>query len=389
MSKAEKKSIAEIYLKNKAPDISDCYDLYDCFPLLCKLYQENPSPNITDFFNKPFSVYEAEIDKLQKKGFSSKYCALALCVMFNNHMKEETLTEEVNEETRAIIENTCEACKLDRGTSRLKLQDELNSLIQTFLKKEQNIYRTIHDKIFDFLVYYFGQKIIQCLIKNAHISLIRERFMLKYQDNVDQFISIVPPKFHQMYIQRMMDDWSKGKVREVVLNKNMRTPQFRQRFLCYLNGLNTSYQRQLAHTCDARYNETILLLLCVLGDIPMISWCLNHGANYNKCNSNGWSPVMSACRYGHTEIVKMLLDTGADYNTCDSDGWSPVMHACRYGHTQIVRMLLDTRANYNKCNSKGLSPVMSACRYGHTQIVKMLLDTGADYDKCNSDGWSP
>ncbi|VDH89517.1 Hypothetical predicted protein [Mytilus galloprovincialis] len=168
MSKAEKKSIAEVYLKSEAPFISEFYDLYDCFPLLW----------------------------------------------------------DVNEETRAIIENTCEACKLDRGTSRLKLQDELNSFIHTFLKKEQNIYRTIHDKIFDFLVNYFGQKIIVCLIKNAQSRLIRERFLLEKpynMNNVDQFISIVPPKYHNMYIQRMIDEWSKGNIIEVVLNMNMRS----------------------------------------------------------------------------------------------------------------------------------------------------------------------
>ncbi|VDI57629.1 Hypothetical predicted protein [Mytilus galloprovincialis] len=151
LSKAEKKLIAEIYLETKAPDISDCYDLYDCFPLLCKLYQANPSLNIKDFFHKPFSVYEAEIDKLQEKGFSSKYCALALCVMFNNNVKEDILTGEVNEDTRVIIENTCEACKIDRGTSRLKLQEELNSFIHTFLKREQNIYKLFMIKFLTFL----------------------------------------------------------------------------------------------------------------------------------------------------------------------------------------------------------------------------------------------
>ncbi|CAC5369602.1 unnamed protein product [Mytilus coruscus] len=206
LTKAEKESIAEIYLKTKALDVTDCYDLYDCFPLLCKLYRENPSLDIRDFFCKPFSVYEQEIDMLQIKGFPRKYCALALCLMFNNNLMEETLTEEVDEETRAIIENTFEACKLDRGTSRLVIQDELNSLIHTFLKKEQNIYKTIHDKIFDFLVYYFGKKIIHCLIKNAHSGLINERFLLQKQENADQFISIVPPKYYQMFIQRMIDD---------------------------------------------------------------------------------------------------------------------------------------------------------------------------------------
>ncbi|XP_076075658.1 uncharacterized protein LOC143046398 isoform X2 [Mytilus galloprovincialis] len=422
LTKAEKESIAGIYLKSKAPEIIDYYDLYDCFPLLCKLYHENPALNIKDFFQNPFIVYEAEIDKLQKKGFSSKYCALALCVIFNNNLNEEILTEDMNKETRSIIENTCEACKLDRGTSRLTLQDELNSLTHTFLKKEQNKYKTIHDKIFDFLVFYFGQKIISCLIKNAHICLIRERFLIDKQNNVDPFITIVPPKYHDMYMERMIDDWSKGKVNDVFCNINMNIPHFRQRFLCVLNKLDVSYQKQLALTCDVDNNDTALFLSCFDGDIAMINWCINNGvdvnqcrndetsplyiaadkgwaeivrmlldigADYNKCDNNGWSPVMSACRYGHTEIVRMLLDKGADYNKGDNKGVSPVIIACSEGHTEIERMLLDKGADYNKCDNKGLSPVKSACYEGHTEIVRMLLDIGADYNKCNNEGVSP
>ncbi|VDI03597.1 Hypothetical predicted protein [Mytilus galloprovincialis] len=391
LSKAEKASIAELYLKTKAHEIADYYDLYDCFPLLCKLYNENPVLNITDFFQNPFTVYEAEIDKLKKKGFFSKYCALALCVLFNNNLNEEILTEDVNEETTAIIENTCEVCRLDRGTSRLILQDDLNSFIQTFLKKEQNIYKTIHDKIFDFLVYYFGQKIICCLIKNAHSGLIKERFLLERQNNVDKFITIVPPKYHQMYIQRMIADWSKGEVNDVFCNINMKIPQFRKKFLCCLNELETSYQRQLANTFDqCRYKELAPLMLAVQKRwIEMVRMLLDMGADYNKCDKNGTSPVLGACINRHTEVVRMLLDVGADYNKCNNNEWSAVNIACSEGHTEIVKMLLDKGVDYNKCNNNGWSLLKLAGRAGHTEIVKMLLDKGADYDKCDDNGWSP
>ncbi|XP_052079809.1 uncharacterized protein LOC127717941 [Mytilus californianus] len=422
LSKAEKESIAEFYLQTKAHEITDYYDLYDCFPLLCKLYPENPSLNITDYFQNPFTVYEAEIDKLQKNGFYSKYCALALCVIFNNNLHEAILTEEVNEETRAMIENTCEACRLDKGTSRLTLQDDLNSFIHTFLKQQQNIYKTIHDIIFDFLVYYYGKKIICCLIKNAHRGLIRERFLLQRQNNVDRFVTIVPPKYHQMYTQRMIEDWSKGKVNAVFCNINMEISPFRKKFLCYLNELDTLYQRQLAHTCDAGNNDTALLNLCFQRDIPIIQWCLSHdvdvnqcrnnevtplcvavqeggtkivkmlldmGADYDKCDNKGLSPLYVASKYGHVDIVRMLLDIGADYNKCANVGWPPVIIAIRYGHVLVVRMLLDIGADYNRCDIYGWSPVMSACRYGHTEIVRMLLDIGADYNKRTNKGWSP
>ncbi|XP_052103697.1 uncharacterized protein LOC127737205 [Mytilus californianus] len=405
LSKVEKEAIAKMYLNAKASEIGDFYDIYDCFPLLCKLYHDNPELIITDFFQNPFSIYEAEIDKFLKKGHYAKYCALALCVMFNNKLKEEMLTEELNEETRIIIENTCEACRLDRGTSRLVLQDELDSLTHTFTKKEQNMYKIIHDKIFDFLAKIYGQKIIYCLIKNADSSLIKDRFLLESNDEMDQFITIIPQKYHQMYIQRMIDDWSKGKVQDVFSNINMKISQFTQNFLCYLKTLDISYQRRLANICDEgnprtrtflpmkfvddNTYDTCLLHCCYIGDTSLVKWCCDHGVNIHRCTYNGQSPVMKACEHGHTEIVKMLLDRGADCKKCDILGQSPVIKACEHGHIEIVKILLDKGVDYNKCDNNGKSSVMLACGHGHTEIVKMLFERGADCYKCDILGQSP
>ncbi|CAC5412656.1 unnamed protein product [Mytilus coruscus] len=294
LSKTEKKSIAELYLNAKASEIN--------------------------FFQNPSSIYEAEIDKFKKKGHHAKYCALALCFMFNNKLKEEMFTEEVNEETRAIIENTCEACRLDRGTSRLVLQDELDSLTHTFIKKEHNMYKILHDKIFDFLAKIYGEKHMNCLIRNADSGLIKERFLLERNEDMDQFITIIPQKYHQMYMQRMTEDWSKGKVDAVFSNINMKIPQFRQKFLSHLITLNVSYQRRLANICDEgkpcertffmyqdnNTYDTCLLHCCYIGDTCLFKWCCDQGVDINRCTYNGQSPILIACEHGHTEIVKML-----------------------------------------------------------------------------------
>ncbi|CAC5379276.1 ZYG11 [Mytilus coruscus] len=89
LSQTEKQSIAELYLETSASDIIQYCDLFPFFPLLCKLYSDNPGLDITNFFQNPFSVYKDEIDKLHKKGHFGKYCALALCVIFNNRLEEE------------------------------------------------------------------------------------------------------------------------------------------------------------------------------------------------------------------------------------------------------------------------------------------------------------
>ncbi|CAC5417483.1 unnamed protein product [Mytilus coruscus] len=116
------------------------------------------------------SFYKEEIDKLQTEGAHGKYCALALCVMFNNCLKEEWLIEDVDKDIKKIIKNTYEMCKVVKGTSRLVLRDELDSLSQTFIRKDSDVYRTIHDKLFDFLAFYFGSVMLHCLINNANAT---------------------------------------------------------------------------------------------------------------------------------------------------------------------------------------------------------------------------
>ncbi|CAC5362212.1 unnamed protein product [Mytilus coruscus] len=444
LTKTEKKSIAELYMKSKASEIADYYDLYDCFPLLCKMFHDNPNFNVANLFQKPFSVYESEIDKLFQMGLHTKYCALALCVMFNNELKEEMLTKDVDTKTKMIIKKTCQACKLDKGTSRLVIRDELDSLTHTFIRKVQekfigqlqfkNYYKAFHDKIFDFLAYYFGQKIIECFVKNADCCLIKEKFLLEKKDVMDPFITVVPQIYHQMYIQRMIDDWSIGKLHEIFRNINMKIPQFRKKFLFHLTKLDTTLQRQLAHTYENKCQQTtdywffgydkydtVLLHCCLIGDIHLIQWCLNHDVDVNKCAFDNQSPVMIAsehCRteivrmlldrgvdcnifdimrksalmkaseHGHTEIVKMLLDEGADFE-CDHTERFPVMFACEGGHTEIVRILLHRGAVCNKVDFHGRSPVMMACEGGHTEIVQMLIHRGADLEKYDIEGRSP
>ncbi|CAC5364244.1 unnamed protein product [Mytilus coruscus] len=421
LSRKEKLSIAELYLKAKASEIIQYRDAYDCFPLLCKLYNDNPELNIVDFFKNPFSVYKSEIDTLHNQGHYGKYCALVLCVMFNNMLKEEILTEE-DDTAVLVIQKTCQACRLDSGTSPFFLLDELNSLENTFIRKEQGVYKTLHSKIFDFLVYYFGQKMIQYLIKYADNAVIMERFLIERNDYMDQYITIVPPKYHQMFIQRMIADWSNGVVQCVFNNINMKIPEFRQRFLRNVNELNSSIQRQLALTCDKNYKDTVLLQCSYLADIPFIRWCiyygvdvnqcrfddvsplfasaglgdeevvkllLAHNANINKCNAIGESPLYNACQNNLPEIVKLLLVNKADINKCNDNGSSPLCHACANNYIAIVKLLLDNKADINRCTVDAISPLHYACQNNHIEVVKLLLDNKADIAACSVDGVSP
>ncbi|XP_071122331.1 uncharacterized protein [Mytilus edulis] len=390
LSKTEKQLIAKLYLKTNASKITVFNHMFDCFPLLCKLYSKNTKLKMLEFFKNPFSVYKEEIDKLQIEGAHVKYCALALCVMFNNHIKEEWLTEDVDKDIKTVIKNTYEACKVVKGTSRLVLRDELDSLTDTFIRKDDDVYRTIHDKLFDFLAYYFGSAMIYCFIKNASYIFIRERFLFEKESSSDEFIITVPERYQQIYINRLVDDWLKGRVADVFCNINMDDPIFTHRFLVHVKGLQISQQEQLASICDTKSNRTSLIQCSYIGYIDLVTWCLHHYIfNVNHCSDDGVSPLFMACQKGHTKVVQMLITNNADINKCRDTGVSPLFMACQEGYTDVVQMLITNNADINKCRDTGESPLFIACQEGHTEVVQMLITNNADINKCCDDGASP
>jgi phosphoribosylglycinamide formyltransferase-1 len=81
----------------------------------------------------------------------------------------------------------------------------------------------------------------------------------------------------------------------------------------------------------------------------------------NRCNENGWTPLIVACHNGCLSTVKLLLDYGADPNICGSKGTTPLM----YAKTPLL----------HKKNVK-------------YDILKILLDNGADPNKKDYKGWT-
>jgi ankyrin repeat protein len=51
--------------------------------------------------------------------------------------------------------------------------------------------------------------------------------------------------------------------------------------------------------------------------------------------------LSSACAQGHLDVVKMLVQWGADLNKPDSNGYTPLAAASNNGHVQIVKFLLN------------------------------------------------
>lgn len=140
------------------------------FPLLCTECSQRQTISIQQFFKNPIFVYEYELDKMFDEGDNVKYCALALCVIFNNRLHERWLTHLENEYLREIIDDLCEVSSVNRGLSRHMLRKELALLVHSYLRKESGIYSIIHDKMFVFLCWYFAKNMTKAFINHADPS---------------------------------------------------------------------------------------------------------------------------------------------------------------------------------------------------------------------------
>jgi ankyrin repeat protein len=284
----------------------------------------------------------------------------------------------------------------------------LSTLEGNLVVKIDKVYSAIHDKLYDSMAYYFGGEMSELIIENAHCDFISDRFLWKANDNRTENITytiFIKDEQIDIYIKRILRDWSEGKVLAVFKNRNMKSPSFNAKLIDHLSRHDHSYQENLAHMRDEYIQDSTLLQSCFLGDPDLTRWILKHTVGdsgnsskrqgeidvVNMCRQDGSSPLLIACQNHHTEIVEMLLESEADINKCRDSGAPPLYMACQNGHLDIVEKLLDKKVNtdVNKCTNNGGSPLYIACQKGHVKIVKILLTNGADINNSLKDGSLP
>ena len=104
-------------------------------------------------------------------------------------------------------------CKLNRYSSFENLYDALRTLEGNLVVKVDKVYRAMHDKLFDFLAYYFGGKMSEFIIEHAQCDFISDIFLWKANDNRTEDIAYTifrTDEQIEIYIKRILRDWSEG-----------------------------------------------------------------------------------------------------------------------------------------------------------------------------------
>lgn len=397
-SENDLRQIAEMYNVKCISFKDNIYQVYEkteCFPLLCCLYYKinkkyNHDVTVKEFPLTPYSLIKSQLDELIKTGDFKKYCALALCVMFDNQLEEAFFNGEISDEIEHVFTDTCDACRVPSSTTRKDLLKSLESLDDFVLKKENGVFSAVHDRLFDCLLFLLGQRIIKCIIEHAQTNVIMQRFIFKeYMAKSNEYKILIPKDVLPIYFERLLRDWSNREVVHVFSNKNLTDETFQGTLTCYItNHRSKSKKEYLANVIAIELKETPLTMSCSKGYNKIVSWLINNSADVNECRYDGASPFLLACQEGNSEVVTELIKAGSDISLPDIDGRVPLYAACQYNHYKIVQILFKNGVEPSHCTKEGISPLMISSENGNKDIVYHLLEKHADVNYCNRSGIS-
>lgn len=124
------------------------------------------------------------------------------------------------------------------------------------------------------------------------------------------------------------------------------------------------------------------------GDIGAVSALLKTGANPNRGDDRGDTPLMEAVRQDNLELTQILLDAGTTPNI-KGRGYTPLGVAARNGNARLAEMLLQAGADPDRKSSDGDTPLHSAALMGYPQVIRILARSRPNTKLFNMEGLSP
>ncbi len=109
------------------------------------------------------------------------------------------------------------------------------------------------------------------------------------------------------------------------------------------------------------------------GDTGSLDRELNHGVDINVSRFiQGQTLLTTAASSGRADVVRELLARGADPDRGNNVGFTPMMLAAGQGHTKVVQVLVQAGATTRGTSPAGKTAAVMARECGHEEVVAVL-----------------
>jgi len=140
--------------------------------------------------------------------------------------------------------------------------------------------------------------------------------------------------------------------------------------------------------------DTPLHIAAARGNAPAVKMLIDKGADVDIVDENGKTALHeNLIGNPDDEIISLLLENGADVNARTPDNTTALHFAPKYSRPETISLLIAKGAKVNTSDNDGNTPLHVICGLSHTkfdeEIVLCLIKHGADVNATKKDGKTP
>lgn len=123
-------------------------------------------------------------------------------------------------------------------------------------------------------------------------------------------------------------------------------------------------------------------------DLDGVKQAIADGANLERRNSDGRTPLVVATKANRVAVARALLEAGADPNAKDNIQDSAFLYAGAEGLNEILEATLAHGADVKSTNRFGGTALIPASEHAHVETVRTLIAAGVPINHINDLGWT-